>query len=151
MKLRNVSSLTIAVSSGKIGYVYLCEGELFDWGLSSIAARSPEAAKAKVGSWIQTYNPDLIVTEKLTLQTRKSGRTISNLRIIAKLSDTSKAHHVEVEKIQTYPNKFKEADELCRRYPVIEGWKPHARKPWESEAKNTVIFEALALVDQLQI
>ena len=150
MTSKHASTLSIAVSSGKIGYVYFADGELADWGLSSVAARSPEAAKAKVRHWIETYHPRLILTELLSLHTRKSGRTINNIRIIADAAQKSNAHHIEVERVQAHANKYQEADALCHNYPVIENWKPLPRKPWESEPKTAVIFEALALADQVE-
>ena len=150
MTPKHANTLAIAVSSGKIGYVFLTDGELRDWGLSSVAARSPEAAKAKVSHWIETYRPRLIVTEKLTLHTRKSGRTIRNINVVSDTAQKSDAHHVEFERLQNHDNKYQEADDLCRKYPVIENWKPRPRKPWESEPKTAVIFEALSLADQIE-
>jgi hypothetical protein len=150
MAAKASSVLGIAVSSGKIGYVYFSGGELVDWGLSSIAARSPQAAQAKVRHWFETYMPDLIVTERLSPHTRKSGRTINNIHIIAKAAQLSDAHHIEVERIQTHSNKYVEAKALSETYTNIAPWTPQARKPWQSEPKTAVIFEALALVDQVK-
>ena len=146
MKRSQTKSMAIAVASNKIGYVFMMDGEVKDWGLSSTAAKSPEAAVAKVKYWLDFYQPNLIVTEKLSPHTRKSGRTICNVNIIADMADKYDEHHIQVERVQTYPSKYDEIDDLAVRFSVLESWKPERRKPWQSEAKNTIIFEALALL-----
>lgn len=146
MKSKHAKSMAIAVASNKIGYVFMMDGEVKDWGLSSTAAKSPEAAVAKVKYWLDFYQPNLLVTEKLSPHTRKSGRTICNVNIIADLADKSDCHHIQVERVQIYPSKYDEIDALATRYPALKSWKPERRKPWQSEATNTIIFEALALL-----
>ncbi len=145
------NTLSIAVASGRIGYVYLADGEVRDWGISVVAARSPEAAQAKTNFLIRNYRPDLIVTEKLSPHSRKSGRTIQNVRIIEDVARSADAQHIAVEHIQHYANKYLEMEALAERYPVLKPWQPRPRKLWESEDRKTVIWEALALVDQVEI
>jgi hypothetical protein len=48
-----------------------------------------------------------------------------------------------------YPNKYAEADALVDRYPELAPWKPMKRRFYDNEPRNTVLFEALALADQI--
>jgi len=145
------NTLSIAVASGRIGYVYLTDGEVRDWGVSNTAARSSEAAHKKTKFLIETYRPDLILTEKLSVHTRKSGRTISNIQALEEVAIASKAQHVTVEHVQHHANKYMEMDALAKRYPVLAPWLPAKRRLWESEDRRTSIWQALALVEQADL
>ena len=151
MRPNHSRALSIAVSSGKIGFVFFSGHELRDWGLSSVASRSPEAAEAKVRQWIKTYCPHLIVTEKLSSHTRKSGRTIANVQAVEAAAIASDAQHIAVEHIQRYANKYLEMNELVQKHPVLAPWLPTKRKLWESEDRRASIWEALALVEQAEL
>jgi hypothetical protein len=48
-----------------------------------------------------------------------------------------------------YANKYVEADALAERYPDIAAWKPKKRRFFDNEPRNTVLFEALALADEV--
>jgi hypothetical protein len=145
------NTLAIAVASGRIGYVYLTDGEARDWGVSLVASRSPERAEAKVAELLSIYRPQLIITEKLSVHSRKSGRTIKVIEAVSRVAQADSAHHVEIEHIQQHPNKYVEMDALARRHPALEHWKPAKRKLWESEDRRTTIWHALALADQADV
>jgi len=144
------TALAIAVGSGKIGYVFIIDGELSDWGLTQKHSKSPEKAVAKVKEWIDYYAPNIVITEKLTFQTRKSGRTVTNIQAISDLAERASAHHIEVVRVQWFDNKYEEIGALCERYPLIANLAPKKRRLWESEHPNTVIFEALSLVGEAE-
>ena len=140
--------LSIAVGSGKIGFVFISRGKVCDQGLSAKAASSPEAAAEKALEWIEFYQPQEIVVEALTPQTRKSGQTIQNIHAIDQMAHNIGLPVRGVERIQNHANKYDEIDALALQYPELEGWKPKRRQPWESEPKTTAIWEALALINQ---
>lgn len=144
------AALSIAVGTGKIGYVFLVDGELMDWGLSLNAAKSQDMAAAKVAEWIKFYAPSIIITERLTLHMRKSGQTIRNIEAIEKLAQDSGIHHVDAERVQRCANKYEEIQALTERYPQIANWAPRKRRLWESEHPNTVLFEALSLAGEVE-
>ncbi|MEM5471923.1 hypothetical protein WNZ14_09330 [Hoeflea sp. AS60] len=144
------AALSIAVGTGKIGYVFMVDGDLMDWGLSLAAAKSQDKAATKVAEWIKFYMPSVIVTERLTLHIRKSGQTLRNIEAIEKLVQDSGIHHVDVERVQFYANKYEEIQALTKRYPQITNWAPRKRRLWESEHPNTVLFEALSLVEEVK-
>ena len=147
--MRVPNTLAFAVASGRIGYVYLCDGEVRDWGTSSVSARSPEKAQAYVKKIIGTYCAQLIVTERLTLQTRKGRHTRRIIEEIERTVGNLDIHAIDVERVQHHENKYLEIEDLAKRYPVLEPWKVAKRKAWEGEHRNTIIWEALTLVDQI--
>ncbi len=149
--MKHPNTLSIAVASGRIGYVYLSDGEVRDWGISNVAAKSSEAAKSKTDFLIENYRPDLIVTEKLSPHTRKSGQTIGNVQAVQEAAIASDAQHIAVEHIQHHANKYLEMNELAQRHPVLASWLPAKRKLWESEDRRASIWEALALVEQADL
>lgn len=150
MMAKPFAALSIAVGTGKIGYVFVVDGELMDWGLSLSAAKSQGKAAAKVAEWIKLYAPSVIVTERLTRHMRKSEQTLLNIEAIEKLAQDSDIHHLDVERVQLYANKQEEIQALTDRYPQIANWAPRKRRLWESEHPNTVLFEALSLTEEVQ-
>lgn len=46
-----------------------------------------------------------------------------------------------------FPNNY--AETLAERYPILAPWKPKPRRFFDNEPRNTVLFEALVLADQL--
>lgn len=145
------NTLSIAVASGRIGYVYLTDGEVRDWGISTVATKSTNAAKSKTVFLIETYRPSLIVTEKLSAHSRKSGRTIANVHAVEEVAQGADAQHIAVERIQHHANKYLEMNALAEKHPVLASWLPAKRKLWESEDRRATIWEALALVEQADI
>lgn len=126
------NTLSIAVASGRIGYLYLTDGEVRDWGISTVAAKSTGAAKSKTDFLIETYRPSLIVTEKLSAHIRKSGRTIANLHAVEETAQGADAQHIAVERVQYHANKYIEMNALAEKHPVLASWLPAKRKLWES-------------------
>lgn len=126
----------------------MLDGQLMDWELSSSASKCTEKAASKAKTWIDLYDPDLIVTEKLTPHSRKRGQVIRNIAAIEDAIRSLNRNHTTVERIQRHSNKYDEIAALVKLYPVIANWAPPKRRIWEGEPKNTVLFEALSLVEQ---
>lgn len=145
------NTLSIAVASGRIGHVYLVDGEVRDWGVSVAASKSPSAARAKTEALLDIYRPDLVVTEKLSDHTRKSGRTIANVQAVEEAVQRADAEHIAVERIQRYLNKYLEMNALAELHPILASWVPTKRKLWESEDRRASIWEALAFVEQADL
>lgn len=143
------TALAIAVGSGKIGYVFMVDDELCDWSLSLQSSKSTTAAQSKVRSWIRFYSPNVVVTEQLTLHSRKRGQTLKNIMAIEEAVQASGIQLVQTERIQRHTNKYEEMAALTQRYPTISEWAPPKRKLWEAEHKNTILFEALSLIDNV--
>ena len=137
--------LAIAAASGRVGYVYLTDRRLRDWGISEKAAGGTVEAAALAQSWINRLRPEVVATEKLTADTRKGAHS---QRLIAAIAETA-AHNylldVEVRRLRTFPSKYEEAAALAQRYPELAAWLPRKRRFFHSEPRSVVLFEALAL------
>lgn len=137
--------LGIAASSGKIGFAYLVDGELVDWGLSVKASKSFEAAFKRITAWTIYYRPDLVITEKVEEQSRKGTHTRTLIRAAESAANNANAEFAEIPAPVHGPNKYADAAALAREFPQIAPWLPRARRAWEPEPRNIIYFEALAL------
>jgi len=137
--------LSIAIASGKIGYVFLIDNMLMDWGLSVRASKTPGLAKCKAQEWIDFYSPDIVVVEKTAKYSRKSIRTHSLIESVIELCENIKQKHIVQEREKNYANKYDEMDALCLRFPQISGWMPPKRQALDAEANDAIYFEALSM------
>ncbi|MEQ1899549.1 MAG: hypothetical protein ABL866_02330 [Devosia sp.] len=138
--------LGIAASHGKIGFAYLVDGELMDWGLSVRASKSFEEAFKRVTAWTIYYRPDIVVTERVEQQSRKGAHTRTLIRAAESAANNADADYVEMILPAHGPNKYAAAAALAAEFPQIEPWLPRKRRAWEPEPRNIIYFEALALV-----
>ena len=145
MTLRTEHVLAIAVATGKVGYVFLIDGVPYDWGLSLVASQSPRAIYDHTLGWIEYYQPELVVTERIGRLSRKGAvsRTLTNATL--KAAQDSDVAIACVDRVQRYQNKYVEAEVLAERFPELEPWLPSVRRLWDSEPRSTIIFEAVAL------
>lgn len=144
-KNSNLKVLAIAASAGKIGYVFMSQDKLMDWGLSVKACETVGLAKCKADEWISFYRPDVVITEKTLPYSRKSKRTGKLIEALGIAAKQQKTFHCQVIRQQRHANKYEEAESLAERFPQITGWLPERRQAWEGEANDTIYFEALSL------
>jgi hypothetical protein len=137
--------LGIAVSHGKVGFAYLVDGELMDWGLSAKASRSFEEAFKRVTAWTLYYRPDIVIAERVVEKSRKGAHTRILIRAAESAANNTKAEYVEVKMPVEERNKYEAAAMLAMEFPQLEPWLPHQRRAWEPEPRNIIYFEALAL------
>ena len=142
--------LSVAAATGKVGYVYLMNGTPYDWGISVKASGSTEAVYGHVKKWIDYYRPDYVVTERIGKNNRKGEFSRAIADAIARAAQDSLVPHAYVDRVQTYANKYDEAEALAARFPELTDWIPKRRKLWEPEPRKTIIFEALALALRLE-
>ena len=142
-KFRKV--LSIAAATGKIGYVFLIDGEPYDWGVSPKASTSPKLAHQHVAEWIDYYQPQLLITERIDPSSRKKDVSRALVNAIWKAAQDAEMKWACVDRIQTYQNKYIEAEALAARFPEFKEWLPKTRRLWESEPRRTIIFEALSM------
>ena len=141
--------LSVAVAAGKVGMIYLVDGELMDWELSSTAALSSEGVKKKTQGWINFYQPDITVSELITKHSRKSDHTHGLIRAVARCAVAADTYHIEIERYATHANKYEEIKELCIQLPQIAAHAPTMPKTYMPEPKATIYFEALSMALQL--
>ena len=144
-KQKGFRVLSVAVATGRIGYVFLVDGILRDWRLSKKATKSAELAARQVEVWIERVGPHVVITEAVSQQSTKSRKTREIIDVVGRVAADMGFLDVKVERVSTFKNKYEEAAVLGARFPEIAAWVPKKPKIWESEPRNTVYFEALAL------
>jgi hypothetical protein len=137
--------LAMAVATGRVGYVFLVKGKLYSWQLSRKAASCPEDATRIAKGWIVRMRPDIVVTEKFTVRCRKGQTVRSITEAMARVAEDASIFNVSVERPRSLPNKYAEAEALADRFPELKSRVPKPRRLWDSEPRNTTIFEALVL------
>ena len=96
--------------------------------------------------WITYYAPEMVVLEEIPADTRKGAYTQSLLLAIESAANNVNVEHVRIARPASGPNKYADAAELAAEFPQIASWLPHPRRLWETEPRNVIYFEALALV-----
>lgn len=141
--------MSVSVSSGAVGMVMFNNKNLTVLKTSAEAAKSMEKAKQQMMKWIDKYNPDCIVTEKLDERSRKHGRTPELIDAIAEAIQAKPILHVEVTRQYDQKNKYDEAKELSGRYPLLGKYLPSKRNIWQSEDRRMMLFEAVSNAEQI--
>lgn len=140
--------LSIAARSGRIAYVFFDGVELKAWSTSRIGSKNARAASAVVGSWIAQFIPDVIIVEDYRKATRKGRNTKAIIRAIENVAKKTSADVCVVNRKQMFKNNIAEARQFAKQYPELKAWVPNRPKLWESEPRNIIYFEALALAEQ---
>ena len=141
--------LAFAAATGRVGSVFLIGDKLVDWNISNKAADSGVEAAAHAQALINDLMPDVVVTEEPETASHKGKHTLALIAAIARTAEHNHLIDVSVPREHRYPNKYVEADALVDQYPELAPWKPMKRRFYDNEPRNTVLFEALALADQM--
>lgn len=141
--------MSVSVSSGTVGMVMFNNKNLTVLKTSAEAANSIQKAKQQMTKWIDKYNPDCIVTEKLDDTSRKHGRTPELIDAIAEVIKVKPILHVEVTRQYDQKNKYDEAKELSGRHPLLGKYLPSKRNIWQSEDRRMMLFEAVSNAEQI--
>nr|WP_286193615.1 hypothetical protein [Boseongicola sp. H5] len=140
--------LSIAVASGRAGYVYLQGAQLLDWGIAVKAVKTGSDLVGFVQLLIIDLKPDVVVTEKLDAGCRKGKRTKELIHSIAVLASHNTVLDVSVERPRTFPSKYEEAHYLAGKHPELAGYLPkRKRRLFDFEPRGMVIFEAIAMAE----
>ena len=137
--------LAIAVASGRVGYVYLFDGQLQYWAYSKKASKSPDQARKQVKSWIALFKPDVVVTEKVPENSPKGEHAKGIIAALSRVAEDANLLDVVVTRIQKYKDKYVEARALAKRFSDLKAQIPREPKIWQSEPRGTIVFEALAM------
>ena len=126
------------------------DGEsLLDWRMSDKAADSTENAAVHVEKLITEFHPDVVVTEEAATARHKGRRTLEIIEMLGEASERHGLMAITLPRERRFPNKYTEAEALVARFPELAPWKPVRLHFYDNEPRNTVLFEALALADQL--
>lgn len=143
--MKHLKILSIAAASGRIGYVFFVGRKMTSWGISRKASKTPALAAEKTQQWIKTMNPDVVVSEKITKTSTKGERSKSLISAILRTASEHYLLDVAVKREQAFQNKYLEAQALAKEFPEIQPWVPKKPRIWQTEPRNTIYFEALAL------
>ena len=149
MTKSNFKVMGLAIAAGKAGMVILRDGKLLDWKLSKKASKSPEKMQRILQGWLDTHQPDCVISEEINPYSRKSERTLSIMRAAENVIVTDNCQYITAIRERSYQNKYDEIAALSETYPAIAPWAPNPRKCYEPEPLNTILFEALALTQQV--
>lgn len=82
------------------------------------------------------------------MATRKGRKTKSIIRTIEGVAKNTSTKTCVVDRKQLFKNNIDEARYFGEKYPELKAWVPDRPKLWESEPRNLIYFEALALAEQ---
>jgi hypothetical protein len=143
-----LSILSFAVASGKVGYVYLAQGTLQDWGITVKAASDGSQLVGFAQELISSLKPDIVVTEDTGRGSRKGAHTKRLIQSLAELASHNCVLDVSVKRPRNFPSKYEEAEVLAVRHPEMMGYLPQSkRRIFDFEPRCMVLFEALALAE----
>lgn len=137
--------LAVAAASGRIGYVLMLGGRLVDWGMSNKAAEAPALAAEQIQKWINSMQPNVVVTERPEDASKKGDKTKHLIAAMANIAEHNYLLDVSVPRLQDYQNKYEEAAALAEQFPDLKPWLPKPREVQDNEPRATVLFEALSL------
>lgn len=140
--------LSVAVASGRAGYVFLDGTQLVDWGIAVKATKTASELVAFVQKLINDLRPDVVVTEKCDEDCKKGSRAKRLIKSITELASHNYVLDVSIARPRHYLSKYEEAEDLVSRHKDIVGYLPEKRpKFYDFEPRNMIIFEALALAE----
>jgi len=148
--MATLSVLAIAVASGKVGYVFLHDGQLQDWGITVKAAKRDNDLVGFAQGLINGLKPDIVVTEDFAAGCRKGARSRALISSLAELASHNTVLDVSVSRPRTFQSKYEEAEWLATLHPEITGYLPaQKRRIFDFEPRGMVLFEALALAHEV--
>lgn len=137
--------LAVAASASKVAFVYFEGSELCDWWNSDHAGTNVDAAFAHATACIERYRPSTIVVQDFSANSRRGENAQALAEAIASAARDRGVKCIRVRRPRRRGSKYREAATLAKIYPRLEPWLPTPRKPWETEKRNILLFEALSL------
>ena len=142
--------LSVAVSTGRVGYTFLEGTKLLDWAVTTTVSGKASDLVGYVQELINTLKPDVVVTEKCDDDCKKGKRSKTLIRSIAELTSHNYVLDVQVPRPRSFPSKYEEAESAVKRHPDLIGYLPERkRRFYEFEPRNMIVFEALALAEEV--
>lgn len=141
-------TLAVAVATKRIAGVFLENGQVVGWRMSRKATKNPKDAAMLMKSWIDDFDPDLMISEEHRAS-RKGDHAKVLLETIGDVFDKAEGLNVRLPRVQVYQDKYEEAKILAEQYPKIAALLPKKPPIWKAEPFEVSYFEALSLVEQL--
>lgn len=137
--------LAVSARSERIGYVVVEDGELLFWE-GTTAAKDARTAGAYLFSWMQTFRPDIMVSENPETPGRKGSKQIAILRAFAEVADREAPVNLLVRRQKPHANLYEEAKQLAHYFPDIMELVPNKPPIYRKEPYRLIFFEALSLI-----
>ena len=141
--------LAISVATKRLTCVFLENNKVVGWRLSRKAARHPKDAAECLKSWIDDFEPDLMISED-PVASRKGDHVKTLLETIGRICNQADGLNVRLPRKQVYHDKYEEAKVLAEHYPQLRVVLPAKPPIWNSEPHAISYFEALSFVEQLK-
>ncbi|MEP4337228.1 MAG: hypothetical protein ABJ360_12740, partial [Roseobacter sp.] len=120
--------LSVAVSSGRVGYVFLEGTQLLDWAVTTTVSGKATDLVAFVQELINTLKPDVVVTEKCDDDCRKGKLSKRLIASIAELASHNYVLDVSVPRSRSFQSKYEEAESAVTRHPDLIGYLPKRKR-----------------------
>lgn len=142
--------LSVAVATGRVGYVFLEGTRLLDWAVTTRVSKKSSDLVGYLQELINTLKPDVVVTEKCDDDCRKGSKAKRLIASITELASHNYVLDVSVPRSRTFQSKYEEAEDLVSRHPDLIGYLPEKkRRFFDFEPRNMIVFEALALAESV--
>lgn len=126
--------------------MFLVDGDPKDCKFSKTAFKSNENAQIHAAKWIKQFEPDVVITEKITKTCRKGDHAKQLIAAVTKVAEEHRdISDIQVARVQSYKNKYEEARALAERFPQLKPRLPKEPHCWQSEPFSTTYFEALSM------
>lgn len=147
--MESLSFLGFAAAYRRVGVVYFADNDVQFCQMSRKAALDCRYTQSFAQQMIDTFSPDVIVTECFAKARHKGQHTKQVICVLGDVAERNPILNVAVERRQSYQNKYEEATALAKRYPALAAMTP-TRRLYDNEPRSTVIFEALSLIEAIR-
>jgi hypothetical protein len=142
--------LSVAVSSGRVGYVLMEGTQLLDWAVTTTVSGKATDLVAFVQELINQFKPEVVVSEECGPDCKKGPRTKRLVTSIAELASHNYVLDVQVPRPRSFKSKYEQAADVVTRYPDLIGYLPkRKRRFFDFEPRNMIVFEALVLAEEV--
>ena len=142
---RTLRVLGAAASFSEVAFVYFEAGDLRYWGIHRRTVRTFDKAFALALRWIGKYEPLLVIVPDYGEKSRKGARARALIDVVAAAADHTSIVCIRAERPRTTTNKYEEAALLAVIFPQLAPRVPPPRKPWDTERRGIILFEAVAV------
>ena len=154
-KVKRCRTLAIEIRSRKIGYAVF-EGTkiLFDWGVRFFVKEQESDLDHKLVKLLEKVRPTVILLSSVRARDKRNGHSVrAHIRLIKKRAGLLSIPTKSLSKVYLRThfarsgrwNKHEVAEAIAKRFPELAWHLPRKRKPWQSEPKRQLVFDAAAL------
>lgn len=137
--------LGAAASYSELAFVYFEAHDLRYWSVHRRAVTSLDAGFALTLRWIGKFQPLRVIVPEYGESSRKGLRARALIEMVAAAADEQGITCIRAERPKPRKNKYEEAALLAVIFPQLAQRVPPPRKPWDTERRGIVLFEAVGV------